>query len=282
MKNEIVVAIDFSLCSINALEHAVSIAKLSKSTIVMVFVQNPDKPQRTIYKYSDPIDEATKLFEELAERFQTLLPDSRIIYRIREGKVYKEVVTEAREREAWLIITGTHGTSGFEELWIGSNAFRIVSNAHCPVITIREGVQVNHELKRIILPIDHTLETRQKVPIAAKLAKLVGAEVHVLATYAAASHEIMVTTNHYAQQAIEYLEKADVNVVKASIKGKKMLDATIEYARKTEANLIIIMTEQEASISNLFMGPYAQQMVNRSPFPVMCVHSKELIRVLTA
>ncbi|PKP16931.1 MAG: hypothetical protein CVU06_13765, partial [Bacteroidetes bacterium HGW-Bacteroidetes-22] len=66
MRNEIVVAIDFSLCSINALEHAISIAKLSKSNVVMVFVHNPNKPQRTIYKYSDPIDEATKLFEELS------------------------------------------------------------------------------------------------------------------------------------------------------------------------------------------------------------------------
>lgn len=282
MKNEIVVAVDFSLCSINALEHAVSIARLAKSNVVMVFVHNAHKPQRTIYKYSDPIDEATKLFEELAERFQLLLPHSRMIYRIREGKVYQEVVTEAREREAWLIVAGTHGASGFEEMWIGSNAFRIVSNAPCPVVTIREGVHVDRDLKRIVLPIDHTLETRQKVPITSKLAKLFGAEVHVVATYAASTREVMVTTNHYAQQAIDYLLKAKVKVVKGSVKGKDLIEGTIEYAQKVEANLIIIMTEQEAKIANFIMGPYAQQMVNRSPFPVMCVHSKELIRVLTA
>lgn len=282
MRNEIVVAIDFSLCSINALEHAISIAKLSKSNVVMVFVHNPHKPQRTIYKYSDPIDEATKLFEELSERYQSLLPDSRLIYRIREGKVYQEVVSEARERDAWLIVAGTHGASGFEEFWMGSNAFRIVSNAHCPVITIREGVHIDHMLKRIILPIDHTLETRQKVPIACKLAQLFDAEIHILATYAASTHEVMVTTNHYAQQTINYLQKANVKMVKASVKGKNMLENTIEYAKKVDANLIIIMTEQDAKMSSLFLGPYAQQMVNRSPFPVMCVHSKELIRVLTA
>jgi nucleotide-binding universal stress UspA family protein len=282
MKNEIVVAIDFSLCSINALEHAVSIARLSKSNVVMVFVHNPHKPQRTIYKYSDPIDEATKLFEELAERFQLTLPNSRLLYRIREGKVYQEVVTEARERKAWLIVAGTHGASGFEEMWIGSNAFRIVTNAHCPVITIREGVHVDRELRRIVLPIDRTLETRQKVPLAAKLAKLFGAEIHVLATYAATTHEVMVTTNHYAQQAIQYIENEGVKVVKGSVKGKDLLGATIGYAQKVDANLIIIMTEQETKLSGLILGPYAQQMINRSPFPVMCVHNKELIRVLTA
>ena len=55
--------------------------------------------------------------------------------------------------------------------------------------------------------------------------------------------------------------------------------ATIDYARKTEADIIVIMTEQEMTTANLFLGAYAQQMVNHSPIPVLNIHAKEYIRV---
>ncbi|MFA5194156.1 MAG: universal stress protein, partial [Bacteroidales bacterium] len=52
--------------------------------------------------------------------------------------------------------------------------------------------------------------------------------------------------------------------------------ATIKYAEQIDADLIIIMTEQEEELSNIWLGPYAQQMVNNSPIPVMSVHPKEI------
>ena len=57
-------------------------------------------------------------------------------------------------------------------------------------------------------------------------------------------------------------------------------DATIEYALKVDANLISIMTEQEKTTKNLWLGAYAQQMVNHSPIPVMSIHSIEYMRSL--
>jgi hypothetical protein len=58
-------------------------------------------------------------------------------------------------------------------------------------------------------------------------------------------------------------------------------DATIDYANKVDANLIIIMTEQVSSPSNLILGPYSLQMISRSPMPVMSVQPKELMKVLS-
>jgi hypothetical protein len=44
-----------------------------------------------------------------------------------------------------------------------------------------------------------------------------------------------------------------------------------------DANLISIMTQQETATANLWMGPYAQQTVNRSPIPVLCIRPKETL-----
>ena len=46
---------------------------------------------------------------------------------------------------------------------------------------------------------------------------------------------------------------------------------------QADANLISVMTEQEKTARNILLGPYAQQMVNHSPIPVLCIHPKEML-----
>ena len=64
MKGDIIVAIDFSACSVNALRHAVTIAAKAQSRVIMVHVLKGTGNPPVIYKYADPMDQATKLLEE--------------------------------------------------------------------------------------------------------------------------------------------------------------------------------------------------------------------------
>jgi len=59
--------------------------------------------------------------------------------------------------------------------------------------------------------------------------------------------------------------------------GENISDATIDYAKKIDANLIAVMTAQETTTANIFLGPYAHQIVNHSPFPVLSIHAKETL-----
>jgi nucleotide-binding universal stress UspA family protein len=278
---EIIAAVDFSECSVNAAEHAAGIALRAGTNLKLIYVYNPDLKHKTIYKYKDPLDEATQLLEELVQRFQLILPQGTVSYKIREGKVFREVVDEAKESKAMMIVAGTHGTSGFEELWIGSNAFRIISAAPCPVITLREGVKPERQLRRIVLPIDATLSTRQKVPFATMMAKMFNAEIHVLALYQSGVKDAQQIVLEYAKQTCAYLEKNHIDFLMTSRRCKNPTDATIYYAIKVDANLIVIMTEQTSSPMNIIMGAYAQQMIHRSPIPVMSVQPKEFLRIRT-
>jgi nucleotide-binding universal stress UspA family protein len=207
MKN-IIVAIDFSDCSVNALEHAISIAQKGNFNVLMVWVNNPTTTKILIAsdQSGDMIGEVENQFKKLIGKYSKLLPDSSISYTIREGKVYHQVALEAKEKDALLVVAGTHGTSGFEEFWIGSNANKIVSMAPCPVITIRGGIHVSRELGRIVMPIDSTPETRQKVSFTARLASLFNAEVHVLALYTTNISSVQENIDSYAGQVISFLE----------------------------------------------------------------------------
>ena len=275
MKN-IIAAIDFSDCSVNALEQAISLGKAGSLDIHMVWVNNPRITKVTIYSEaaSDLIDEVKLQFHKLIDKYRDQLLGNTIDYVIREGKVYREVIDEAKEMESVCIVLGTHGASGFEQFWIGSNANRLISVSPIPVITLRAGFKVDKEIKRIILPIDSTIDTRQKVPFTSYLAKLYGAEVHVLSLYSTSIKTIQERVDDYSKQVIRFLHEENVKTEHKAIRADNITTATIEYAGMVNANLISIMTEQETSPVNLLLGPYAQQMVHHSPYPVLSINPK--------
>jgi nucleotide-binding universal stress UspA family protein len=275
----IIAAVDFSDCSINALEHAVSIARNSSSNLLMIWVNNPYTTKTILSSdmSDDLVEEVEHQFTKLINKYSPELPDTKIDYIIREGKVYKEVVNQARESEAWLLVAGTHGSSGFEELWMGSNANRIVTAAPCPIITIRSGVEINRSLETIVMPMDSTMETRQKVPFTCELAQAFNAEVHVLAIYTTSIEEVRSRVHTYAKQAGKYLKENGVKYQIVELEAENLSSTTMEYGKKVKANLISIMTEQEKTAINLWLGPYAQQLVHHSPIPILSIHPKEIL-----
>ena len=273
---KIIVAIDFSDCSINAFIHALSIARHCSVDLHLVWVEKPlSEKDKFDKQYDSAARDVKKQFDEMILKYQPELPGNKITYKIRTGTVYKEIAKEAKDTKAMLVVAGTHGASGFEEFWIGSNANKIVSAAPCPVITIRAGINIMRPLKKIVMPIDRTIETRQKATFTGYLARKHDAEVHILSLYTSKVKALRSDVNIYAGQVELYFQQEGVNYQMAFMECDNISDAMIEYAQKIEANLISIMTEQESKTSNLWMGTYAHQTVNHSPIPVLSIHSKE-------
>jgi nucleotide-binding universal stress UspA family protein len=272
----IIIAVDFSNTSIHALEYAIPIANRIKSDIVMIWV---DKIAATEGIYTDTSNEnrneAKKRFDDLIEQYRKdLSKEIKLEYKLRKGKVYHELDAFARTVGASMIITGAHGISGFEEFWIGSNAFKIVTYATCPVITVRHDFPAGKNIKNILVPVDSSPETLQKFPFVAKMAKEFGSTVHIVATHYSQLKSIQRIAENLADQAAKYLEKNQVKTVRDKIISNDITKVTLEYAINLDADLIGIMTEQETP-ANILLGPHAQQMINQSPVPILSVHPVE-------
>ena len=273
MNKKILIGIDFSDCSLNALEHAITIAQRSSSGITMVWVNHLDYSKEIFsVEPKDLLNEVEEKFKEIIKKYKSKLGREELNYQIRKGKVYKEICAVADEIDAFLIVIGTHGSTGFEEFWIGSNANRVVSTSRKPIITIRAGVNIDKGLRKIVIPFDSTKVTRQKLPMTALLAKFFNAEVHILGMYTSKLDDIRYRIRNYVEQAKDYLKENDILYKEEFIETDHITEATNEYANKINANLISIMTEQETKTSNLWLGPYASQMVNHSPVPVLSIH----------
>lgn len=271
MDKHILVPVDFSSDSIHALEHAIMIANNLGFDIRLIHVKRKNADYDASFNLKD-FDEVVKSgiednFEKVIADYQKELK-GRFDYKIREGRIYTEICNQAKYDDAELIVMGTHGVSGFEEKWIGSNAYRVVSHATCPVVTIRYNFP-KRDIKKIVMPIDLSEETRQKVPFITKLAQLFNAELHVVDIRENNKVATRKKLNEYTAQVVAYLKRRKVNFKRESLKGGNLADITIEYALLEDADLIATMTELNEKARLFWMGQYAQQMVNHSPIPVI-------------
>lgn len=261
---KIIVGIDFSRGSECAIELAIDMANKIKNSIKLVYVKSNTENDNDI---KDKIN-------KLIQRYSPTLTSSTMEYAIVEGKVSQELATIASTLDATMVVVGTHGTSGYEKDWIGRNAYKTIEDTECPVITVRENFNFNKDLERILVPIDSSMETRQKVPMAAKIAKLFNSKIHILGLYT--SESIMPMVNKYIEQVEKFLQKYSIEYTTEKMGCENITDATLEYAYNINADLIVIMTEQEKRFSNIIQGSYAQQMIHRSMIPIMTIHPEEI------
>jgi nucleotide-binding universal stress UspA family protein len=276
---QILVAIDFSKTSMNALAYGIHIAGKSGADVQMVWVDNTTSEEVVFEGFAhEERNEKVALLRDLQEKHARSFKGGKLDFKTRKGKVYIEIAQQAKTISADLIITGTHGVSGFEEFWIGSNAYRVVTNAPCPVITLRHDYKVG-DIRKIVIPIDSSQETRQKIPVVAQIAQLFNSEIHILSLYSTPLKSVQKRVENYATQVADYCNERKIKNIKITKESENITRTTIDYAESIGAELIAIMTEQENTTANIFLGPYAQQMVNHSPVPVLSMRAKELVSI---
>ena len=277
----IVVGVDFQNQSYAAMKFAVNMAINVNCYLMLVFVNKHDRSKDIFQRPKDKIyEEAEERFQMLIGKYKDQLDSNRFSYKIREGNIADELDRQAVESRAEMIVIGTHGDSGLR-LFNSSGAFQIVEKSSVPVVTIKDGAQISNDIKIILVPIDATLESRQKVPFTVRLAKTFNAEIHMLAMYHTKVKMIQENIISYTRQAAEYLEENSVDFVVKSIETEDVIKSTINYSEEINADLISSMSIQLSATSNIWKGSFAEQLISRSHIPVLNIQTKELIKTMS-
>jgi len=276
--NRIAVPTDFSETANLAVDHAVDIAKRFGAEIILIHVLESGAYQgifapskKTEYDEKEQAQQHLQNFAHQLER-KTALNVSQYVV---SGRIHEQIVTVSGEVEADLIVMGTHGVSGWEEFFVGSNAFKVVTQSPCPVLTIQHKAS-STELKNIILPIDATPQTRQKVKQAAGFAKNFGATVHIACLLTEDEPTIRYEFNTKVKQITDFFDREEIAHTCTTLVGSNLATMTMNFSESKGGNLIIMMTEQESNLTGFLMGPYAQQIVNHSKIPVLSVSPEDL------
>ncbi len=276
---EIVVGIDFSKSSIQAFQYALRVAKACGCNLKLVYVSKTrDKALRLIKD-----DKGMEI--NIADNFKKLLDahsseiQGRITHKVLHGKIYEEISNQAKYTDAEMIITGAHGMSGFEEFWVGNNALKIITHSEKPVLSVKKTYNLQkHLIEKIVLPIDSSMETLQKIPFTLQLAGYFKAQINVLSLFSSKLKNVEESVERNTREAMELIVASGLRYINENKNCDNIAKGTIDYAMKRNADMISMMTEQEYASNNIFLGNYAQQTINLSPLPVLSFRTKALAR----
>ncbi len=267
--NNLVVATDFSECSINALKHAVRVADKAQCDIYLVWVNNSDINDNEDGK--DLADPREKLIS-IANSYKNFMPKGfEIIPVIRKGKPANEIAAEVINRRASMVIIGSHGNSKINDKNIGANAYKIVTASKCPVLTIPFNTNFSRALTDVVMVIDTTDDTVQKIPTTTKIGKLFSAKVHILGLITSNFEEQTNIVKANINTAEKYLRDHNVRNSSTFKESNDVVKTIIEFAKEIDANLISIMSEQSSDFG-FALGEQAKKMINESSIPVLCIH----------
>ncbi len=272
----LLVAFDFSKNAIHALDYALVYAQKMHATVDLVWIDNSRPADSLIHTIDEELRiEKKNYLNTIINDYASSYPDISFDMYLGKGKIYQEISKIARRLKAELIFTGTHGVTGFEEFWIGSNAYRITTTAPCPVVTVNNSYEITNAVSQILLPVDSSLETNEKLPFAVNMAEVLGATIHLLKIYNTPLSVIRKRIDGFAKEAIGFLENRKVNFKVGEMEADNIVSGILSYAQKKNVDIIAIMTEQGNITANRFLGPYAQQLINTAKMPVMSLRSMD-------
>jgi nucleotide-binding universal stress UspA family protein len=228
------------------MRHAVSLALKTRAELHLVWVKTPGVSNNvTADKGDNYINNVQKSLEDWKNECKMEAPDIEVNAVILEGKVHVEILKYAANLSVPMIVMGSHGTSGFEEGYIGNNANRLIKDAKVPILIMRENIEIKRDLHNIYAPIDLSFETLQKMRYATYLAKCFAAKVTIAGVYYPNNADTRHIINVQMRHASDMCEDKNVRheMVPLTVQ-KDYVQTLLNHAHELDANLVVIMREE--------------------------------------
>ena len=292
----ILVPIDFSRASLQAIEWAKFMAQDGRGSIHLVHAHDLQYP--LVLPISPPIvlsdadiqDRLRRDLISVATKYGIAEPDAHC--HIRTGSAFDQICKLADEIYADLIVTSTHGYTGWKHVFLGSTAERVVRHAPCPVLVARRSKAAaarKPRLKKILVPLDFSEHSLKGLRFAVKLAQSFKAKLVLLH---AAHLDYRATADGYAMYAEADLRKhmreaADKQMralIRSTDFGGVAFDTAIragfpeeeicQYAQKNSADLIVTSTHGRTGLRHVLIGSTAEHIVRYAKGPVLVVPNR--------
>jgi len=271
----ILVPIDFSSYSNNALNFAYQAAQKLDAEIQLIHVIESMDSQS--YNTTGTIDinsqvnlYMNELMKAVTRQMQEIIDDPKydgvkIIPHVHYGKPYETISKIIADHDAYLVIMGTLGSTGLDELFIGSNTEKVVRYAKCPVLAVPETAVFN-DIKDVVYATNLD-EDEGKVIERLKISQTVfDSHIHLLWVNTPRilkdDAEMLLKLEEFAQK--HQLENYSTHVTKAIFVEAGIMN----YADKIDASMVAMATGGRKGLAYLFSGSLAEDIVNHSSRPV--------------
>ena len=261
----IIVPWDFTTVAEHALAHAAKISRMVGNEICLLHIVDSKISQ---------IDEASKkahlnqVADEYSKKFN-LQVEAHIV----KGSIFTAITQFAHDRDASLVVMGTHGIKGMQKL-TGSWALKVIAKSKIPFIVVQDPPADQERYHNIVFPVDFRNENKEKIKMAIFMGKYFDSKIHLLVP-AVTDPSIIKKTNINLNFAIKYFIQNNIEYELHELPKGELPKQTIEFAQQTNADLILIMTTKNITFADYVLGAEEQEIIaNSSKIPVCCVNPK--------
>ena len=262
--NVIVVPWDFTHVSEYALAHAVKIAYIMRYEIKLLHIVDTGVP-------SDKIETARqKMTQVCADTMKYNGITCKAV--VKEGSLFSAVSDYATQSNTQLVVMGTHGRKGSQKFF-GSKALKVIAGSNAPFIVVKAKPTEHVRISNVVFPIDFKSENKEKLQWAIYIGKNFHSKVHLF-KYPVNDSDLQKKVNTNLNFAIRFLKQNEIEyeIHTATRKGT-FSDATIRFAEKIKADLIILVTTKHLTFVDYMFGADEQEIIdNSAKIPVMCVN----------
>jgi len=266
-KQTILVPFDFTQVTGYALEHAVKVCKTVDNDVTLLH----------IVKEESEVAEAQKKLHHVAdEAFTKFFIKPATIVRV--GSIFSTIGEVADEVDASLVIMGTHGIRGMQKL-TGSWALKVIVSSKVPFVVVQEPPRTG-KFEKVVFPIDFRREEKEKNQWVSYLAKHYNSKFYLIKKE---SKDRVFKAKIASNLAFtrKFLDSKEVRYeIKTAPGKKKFSEETIEFAKETDADLILVMTTRGINLADYVLGADEQRIIaNSAKIPVMCVNPRTDVKM---
>ena len=264
-QHRILVPVDFTPASTNAVNHAIAVGKARDSELHLLHIVAKKN------EFGEARERLNAFATDLLKDF-----DGPTNTTVRIGNLFDDIDDVSVEMDANLVIMGTHGLKGMQFI-TGGRALKIVRECSVPFIITQSRPIRESGYDDIVVPLDLHQDTKQKLAVVAEMATYFKGRVHIFSP--AESDEFLgnqlrrnveFASDYFEERGIEYTTKISDHDSGAFVKD------VVRFAASIEADLISIMNFHEKSLMGILGTSYEQQIItNEAEIPVLVLNPFE-------
>lgn len=268
---KILVPTDFSLEAEKALKVASQIAKKHGSEIYLLhMLEIPMQEIDTINSKAD-VPEVMFFMKMAHKKFEDImnsdyLKDITVHEILKPDGTFNGISEICKEHGITMITMGSHGASGLKEMFVGSNAEKVVRSSDVPVLVIKNDHD-DFSVDDIVFASDFKNDNKETYRQAAEIATAFGAQIHLLMVNTASNF----TTTQKANDRInDFIQDYSFKNYTVNIYNDESIEkGVLNFAKTIDADLVGISTHGRQGIAHFFNGSISEDLVNHANLPVI-------------
>jgi nucleotide-binding universal stress UspA family protein len=297
---KILVAVDFGACSKRALEAAASIARSTGGALHVLHVYEPPyyAPEALIHLPGQApmpiVDYVRGSAEAQLEQFASAVRADTTLTggvqtHLTAGLAFQAIPQQARALGAGLVVLGTHGRHGLSHVLLGSVAERVVRDAPCPLLVVRdtEGAPpFPAAFDRVLVPVDFGPDAAAATTTALDLVGHRVDALHLAHVVPAPAYTGDVLVPHRGGVKLaQFLHDDALELLGEFATSQEATGASlhvlqggasehlIRLAVEEDAQLIVMGTRGRHGLAHFFVGSVAERVLRHTPCPVLIVRA---------